>query len=134
VATTTIREGNSLLIVQNALIAGAVLVAIALRPALLNGQQSPRQLFERARIVEEANQDLMQAIRLYEQAAAQAKGDRPLAAQALLRMAESYQKLGNAQATSIYERLVRDYADQKDAVGFNPRDWGRMFPRRVSDG
>jgi Tol biopolymer transport system component len=114
VATTTIRE--ALLIVQDALIVGAVLVAIALNPALLHGQQSPRELFERARIVEEANQDLMQAIRLYEQAAAQAKGDRALAAQALLRAAESYQKLGNSQAASVYERLVREYSDQREVA------------------
>ena len=67
-------------------------------PLFSKAQQSPRELFERARIVEEANQDLMQAIRLYEQAAGQAKGDRALAAQALLRAAESYQKLGKAQA------------------------------------
>ena len=41
---------------------------------------------------------------------------RPLAAQALLRMAESYQKLGDAEAQKIYERLTRDYADQREAV------------------
>jgi len=127
-------------------LAGAALVAFALTPLILRGQQSPRELFERARIVEEANQDLKQAIRLYEQAAAQAKGDRALAAQALLRMAEAHQKLGNAQATSIYERLVRDYADQKEAAaqarvrlatlepGTSARNETAMTNRRVWSG
>ena len=42
--------------------------------------------------------------------------DRATAAQALLRMAEAYQKLGDAQAKSAYERLVREYGDQREAV------------------
>ena len=45
-----------------------------------------------------------------------AGGNRALAAQALLRMAECYQKLGDAEARKIYERLVRDYADQAGPV------------------
>ena len=31
-------------------------------------------------------------------------------------MAECHQKLGEAEAQAIYERLVRDYADQKDTA------------------
>ena len=34
----------------------------------------------------------------------------------LVRMADCYQKLGDAQARQIFEQVVRDYADQKDAV------------------
>lgn len=45
-----------------------------------------------------------------------AKTDRPIVAAALVRMAECYQKLGDAQAHRIYERVIRDYADQKDAL------------------
>jgi hypothetical protein len=43
-------------------------------------------------------------------------GNRALAAQALLRMADCYQKLGDREAQAIYDRVVRDYSDQKDAV------------------
>ena len=34
---------------------------------------------------------------------------------AMVRMAECYRKLGDAQAQVVYERIVRDYRDQKDA-------------------
>lgn len=39
-----------------------------------------------------------------------------MAAQALVRMAECHQKIGGAQAQTVYARIVRDYADQTDAV------------------
>ena len=42
--------------------------------------------------------------------------DRAIAAQALIRMAGCYEKLGTTEARTIYERVVRDYADQKEAV------------------
>ena len=42
--------------------------------------------------------------------------DRSVAARALIRLAECYQKLGDAQAKTVYERLVREFGDQKDAV------------------
>lgn len=60
--------------------------------------------------------DLKAAIEEYKKALAAAGSNRALAAQALLRMAECHQKLGDAEAQAIYERLVRDYSDQKDAV------------------
>lgn len=58
--------------------------------------------------------DLRKAIQQYEAIAR--GGDRAAAAQALLRMADCYQKLGDAQARSTYERLVRDFAEQTQAV------------------
>jgi Tol biopolymer transport system component len=41
--------------------------------------------------------------------------DRAVAAQALLRLADAYQKLGDGEARKIYERLVRDFGDQAEA-------------------
>jgi Tol biopolymer transport system component len=60
--------------------------------------------------------DLKGAIEEYKKALAAAGNNRALGAQALLRMAECHQKLGDAEAQAIYQRLVRDYADQKEAV------------------
>ncbi len=60
--------------------------------------------------------DLKGAIALYERIVAQAGVDRATAAKALIRMAECHQKLGNAESRKIYERVVRDFADQKDAT------------------
>jgi len=60
--------------------------------------------------------DLPGAIEEYKRIVATAGSNRTAAAQALVRMAECYLKLGDTQARAIYERLVRDYADQKSAV------------------
>ena len=43
-----------------------------------------------------------------------AKTDRRAAATALVRMAECYQKLGDGQAMSTYERVVREFGDQQE--------------------
>jgi Tol biopolymer transport system component len=65
---------------------------------------------------ETVNGDLQNAIKAYAAIVSKHKGDRATAATALVRMAECYQKLGDAQAQAIYERVVREYSDQKDAV------------------
>ena len=80
------------------ILAGAAVALIALMPANIKAQQGGRELFERARILEESNQNLPEAIRLYTQAAAQAKTDRALAATAHFRIGACYEKLGNAEA------------------------------------
>jgi Tol biopolymer transport system component len=60
--------------------------------------------------------DLSGAIEEYKRIVATAGGNRAVAAQALVGMAECYQKLGDAQARKIYEQLLREYSDQKEAV------------------
>ena len=58
--------------------------------------------------------DLKGAIEDYKKAIAAAGNDRALVAQALFRMAECHQKLGDTEAQAIYERLLRDYPDQRE--------------------
>lgn len=84
---------------------------------------APAQTSDGARALAAAQQkeniegDVKGAIAQYQAIAAKyAKTDRSAAAMALVDMAEAYQKLGDTQAQNIYERVVRDYADQKDAV------------------
>ncbi|MBI3262309.1 MAG: PD40 domain-containing protein, partial [Acidobacteria bacterium] len=60
--------------------------------------------------------DLKGAIEEYKKIVAGAGTNRALAAQALVRMAECYQKLGDGEARTIYERVAREFADQKDAA------------------
>ena len=60
--------------------------------------------------------DLKGAIEEYKKIVAGAGTNRMLAAQALVRMAECYQRLGDAESRKIYERIVREFADQKEAV------------------
>jgi Tol biopolymer transport system component len=79
--------------------------------------QAPRSIeaqFKAAQHAEEVEGDLKKAIEQYRQIAQ--RGDRTAAVRALIRMAECHQKLGDAEAKNIYERIVRDFSDQKDAV------------------
>jgi Tol biopolymer transport system component len=70
--------------------------------------------FKAAEHKEQIEGDLKGAIEQYKKIA-QSK-DRAIAVQALIRMAECYQKLGDAESRKIYEQVVQDFADQKDAV------------------
>jgi Tol biopolymer transport system component len=60
--------------------------------------------------------DLKGAIEEYRKIVAGARDNRALAARALVEMADSYQKLGDAEAGRIYAQIVREYADQAEAV------------------
>ena len=59
---------------------------------------------------EEVEGDLLGAIDLYKKLAQGA--DRASAAQALLRLGNCYEKLGDAQARATYQRVLRDFADR----------------------
>lgn len=60
--------------------------------------------------------DLNGAIKQYQTIVDQFKTDRAVVATALVHMAECYQKLGDAESRKIYERVVREFADQKEAA------------------
>ena len=88
-------------------------LAIVLGGTLSSAQDSER-LFKAAMNTELVDGDLKAAIEQYRILAERA--DRALAARALVRMAECYQKLGDTEAQRIYERLVRDFGDRPEAV------------------
>ncbi len=67
---------------------------------------------QRAIQTEMVDGDLRSAIEMY-QKLAQSR-DRAIAAKALVRMGQCYEKLGDAEARKAYERVVRDFGDQKD--------------------
>jgi Tol biopolymer transport system component len=79
------------------------------------GNEAERQL-KAAMNAELVNGDLKTAIKQYGEIAAKYNSDRAVAAMALVRMAEAYGKMGDAESRRIYERVVREYADQKEAV------------------
>src|SRR5690348_4920376 len=72
--------------------------------------------YQRALVQERAVGNLQEAIRLYQQAAGEAGNDRNLAARALMGVARSYQKLGDAKALPAYEQIIRTYPEQREAV------------------
>ena len=59
--------------------------------------------------------DLKGAIELYQKAISQSGKDRATAAQALLRLGDCYEKQGDKQARQAYERLVKEFAESKEA-------------------
>jgi Tol biopolymer transport system component len=65
---------------------------------------------------EQVEGDLKGAIEQYKKIVAQPGAGRATVATALLRMGQCYEKLGNAEARTAYERLVRDFGDQAEIV------------------
>ena len=63
---------------------------------------------------EVADGDLKSAIAQYERLAR--GSNRAVAAKALVRMGQCYEKLGSAEARKAYERAIREFAEQKDAA------------------
>ena len=98
----------------------AVLVmAGALATGIGSGQQKGQQevVLQAAIRKETVEGDLKGAIEAYKKLAQ--GSNRAVAAQALVRMGQCYEKLGEAQAKearAAYERVVRDYADQAEIV------------------
>jgi Tol biopolymer transport system component len=71
---------------------------------------------QKAIVLEDVDGNLQAAIEQYKNIIG-AKGiDRPVAAEALLRLAGCYEKLGQKEAQKTYEQLIRDYPDQIDIV------------------
>src|SRR6266513_3116859 len=97
-------------------------VALLSLTTLLGGGQatfaaSPSELLEKGVYSEETKGDLDAALALYQQVIVEAKGSQALAAQAQYRLAICYYKKKNfAEATAAFEKLVKDYPDQKDLI------------------
>lgn len=93
------------------------LVRVALVIVMAGVSLSAQSLsVELQRITQQAtvSGDLRAAIDGYKRIVARAGSNREVAAQALLRMAESYQKLGDAEARMVYARIVREFPDRKE--------------------
>src|SRR5688500_16781799 len=89
-------------------------VAVMLVVTVTHTQDSGDVALRAAMEVETVKGDLRAAIGQYK--AIVAGRDRAIAARALLRMAECYRKLGDAESRVAYERVVREFADQVEAA------------------
>ncbi len=76
-----------------------------------SGQGS--DLFQKALSKERAEGRLDQAIEIYERIVKEFSADRPIAAKALLQLGRCYERLGKADARTMYDRVLREYADQR---------------------
>jgi Tol biopolymer transport system component len=92
------------------------LLGIGLSQMSAHSAGQAERLYASAQHKETTEGDLKGAIEIYHQVVTGAGSNRALASRALLRMAECHRRLGDAEARRIYERIVRDYADQAEAV------------------
>ena len=94
------------------------MLAVALSQTLPAAQSSAEIEKRLASAQHKATVDgnLTGAIEDYKQIVASAGANRGLAAQALLRLAACYQQLGDVQARSTYERVVREFPEQTQSV------------------
>jgi Tol biopolymer transport system component len=93
----------------------AVGLAVASTVAMhAQSAQEAERLLKAAMNTEVVDGNLNAAIEQYQKVVQ--SGNRPLGAQALLHIAECYQKLGDAESKAIYERVIREFSDQTEAV------------------
>lgn len=92
----------------------AFLIAIGVLLVAAPAAQTGHALFQQALTKERAEGKLQEAITLYERVVKEFAADRTLAAKALVQIGLCYEKLGRDEARKAYERLLRDFADQKD--------------------
>ena len=92
-----------------------IVLVLAVMGALLRAQ-SGYDLFQKALATERADGNLRDAIQLYERVVKESASDRRLVAQALLRIAECHEKLGQRDAVNVYQRIVRDFSDQAESA------------------
>ena len=116
-------------------------VMFALAAAIVAAQGSQRgsgpavaAAFEAARKLETVDGDLKGAIAQYEAIVRNHSKDRAAVANALLRMGECFQKLGDQQATKVFRRIVREFPEQKAAASAASAQLERRRPEPVAAG
>jgi Tol biopolymer transport system component len=78
--------------------------------------------------------DLNGAIKQYAAIVSKYTSDRGVVAMALVHMADAYRKMGDAESKKIYEQVVKDYSDQKQAVALARAGLGGgANPRRLTN-
>lgn len=78
---------------------------------------SPSELLQKGIYSEETKGDLDSAMQLYQQVVSEAKGAQAVAAQAQYHLGVCYYKKKNyAEATAAFEKLVKDYPEQKELI------------------
>jgi tetratricopeptide (TPR) repeat protein len=100
---------------------GAALFLLAITSlvpaALAAATASPSELLEQGIYSEETKGDVDAALKLYQQVVSEAKAGQAVAAQAQYRLGVCFYKKKNyAEANAAFEKLLKDYPDQKDLI------------------
>ena len=96
-----------------ALLAAVLLLAVSLAAQTTGSAQA---LLRTAMDTAVVDGDLRAAIEQYQTIVEAFETDRAVVAAALVQMGGLYEKLGDAEAGAAYERVVREYADQREQV------------------
>src|SRR3954468_9852914 len=91
-----------------------MVAAVLLASVAVNAADTPEVALRAAIQKEVVDGDLTGAIRLYKGLGQ--SGNREVAAQALLHMGRCYERLGSLESAKVYQRIVREFADQKGAA------------------
>ena len=95
-------------------LAGLLIAGLAPLAPPVSAQTKPAVELEGAIAKEQVNGDLKAAIAAYQKIAANSAAPRDVRAKALWHLAGCYEKQGQ-QAQTVYQQIVRDYADQPAA-------------------
>src|SRR5258706_9134928 len=95
---------------------GLAAALVMMAPLAAQKPEAAETLLQTAIKKEVVDGNLAGAIEGYKQALAAAKGNRAIAAMALVHMADCYRKTGDAEARKLYEQVLKEYGDQKQAV------------------
>ena len=93
-----------------------VATVVAALPASAQDRKEAEVLLQAAVHVELVEGDLERAIQLYQEIVAKNGNNHAVAAAALVNLGRSYEKLGSSEARRAYERVLRDYVDQREQV------------------
>ncbi len=96
--------------------AGLIAALLAVVSLAAQKPDAAETLMQTAIKKEVVDGNLAGAIEGYKKVLAAAKGNRAVAAQALVHLGQCYEKLGDAESRKAYERVVREYGDQKEPV------------------
>lgn len=99
---------------RTSVIALGLLLAALMRPVAIPAQSKAEVALQAAIETDTVQRDCRKAIKEYQKLASEK--DRRVAVTALMHMAGCHRRLGDAEAGRIYERVVKEFQDQPDAV------------------
>ena len=95
-------------------IIGLAGIALLVPVSPAHGQQRPEDLLQSGRYAEEVQGDLRAAVRVYQSIVSDFPEHRSVVATALVRLGRAYETLGRSEASAAYERVLREYAEQRE--------------------
>src|SRR5579863_2190525 len=101
---------------KKAIVFVALIAGLVNLPGQAQKSDRPEVLLEAAKQKATLEGDLKGAIKQYQEIATRFASNHTVAATALLRMAECYQQLGDAEWRKTYQEVIAKYGDQKTAV------------------